>query len=108
MVECRQPHYPGPVPEEVMDWSLVLASQEIEAMIVRTEAGWGLAVEEARLRAGAGGPGQYRRKTAAGAGNNGCRVRAWSSTGARWFGRRGWRRFITGRWWRFPSCKGRE
>ena len=31
---------------EVMDWSLVLASQEIEAMIVRTEAGWGLAVEE--------------------------------------------------------------
>ena len=31
---------------EVMDWGLVLASQEIEAMIVRTDPGWGLAVEE--------------------------------------------------------------
>lgn len=29
-----------------MDWGLVLASQEIEAMIVRTGEGWGLVVEE--------------------------------------------------------------
>lgn len=29
-----------------MDWGLVLASQDIEAMIVRTEPGWGLAVGE--------------------------------------------------------------
>jgi membrane associated rhomboid family serine protease len=31
---------------EVMDWSLVLASQGIEARIVRSEEGWGLEVEE--------------------------------------------------------------
>ncbi len=31
---------------QVMDWSLVLASQDIEAAIVRGDAGWGLEVEE--------------------------------------------------------------
>jgi membrane associated rhomboid family serine protease len=31
---------------QVMDWSLVLASQDIEAAIVRDDAGWGLAVDE--------------------------------------------------------------
>ncbi|HXR06777.1 MAG TPA: rhomboid family intramembrane serine protease [Candidatus Acidoferrum sp.] len=45
---------------EVMDWSLVLASQEIEAMIVRTEAGWGLAVEEGDYERAQAALGQYR------------------------------------------------
>ena len=31
---------------QVMDFGLVLASQEIEATTLRTEEGWGLAVEE--------------------------------------------------------------
>ena len=31
---------------QVMDWGLVLASQDIEAMIVRTEGGWALVVDE--------------------------------------------------------------
>jgi membrane associated rhomboid family serine protease len=31
---------------QVMDWSLVLASQDIEAAIVRGDAGWGLEVDE--------------------------------------------------------------
>ena len=31
---------------EVMDWSLVLASQAMEATIVQTDPGWGLIVAE--------------------------------------------------------------
>jgi membrane associated rhomboid family serine protease len=43
-----------------MDWGLVLASQEIEAMIVRTEGGWGLAVEERDYERAQAALQQYR------------------------------------------------
>jgi membrane associated rhomboid family serine protease len=43
-----------------MDWSLVLASQEIEARIVRTEGGWGLEVEEEDCERAQGTLRQYR------------------------------------------------
>jgi membrane associated rhomboid family serine protease len=45
---------------EVMDWGLVLASQGIEARIVRTEGGWGLEVEEEDYERAQGALRQYR------------------------------------------------
>jgi membrane associated rhomboid family serine protease len=45
---------------EVMDWGLVLASQEIQAMIVRTDGGWGLAVEEPDYQRAQAALRQYR------------------------------------------------
>ena len=43
-----------------MDWGLVLASQGIEARIVRTEGGWGLEVEEEDYERAQGALRQYR------------------------------------------------
>ena len=43
-----------------MDWGLVLASQEIEAMIERTEEGWGLVVEERDYERAQAALQQYR------------------------------------------------
>ena len=45
---------------QVMDWGLVLASQEIEAMIVRTDGGWGLVVEESQYERAQAALRQYR------------------------------------------------
>ena len=43
-----------------MDWGLVLASQEIEAMISRTEEGWALVVEERDYQRAQAALQQYR------------------------------------------------
>jgi membrane associated rhomboid family serine protease len=43
-----------------MDWGLVLASQEIEAMIARTEEGWALVVEERDYQRAQAALQQYR------------------------------------------------
>jgi len=45
---------------QVMDWGLVLASQEIEAIIERTEDGWGLVVEERDYERAQAALRQYR------------------------------------------------
>jgi membrane associated rhomboid family serine protease len=45
---------------QVMDWGLVLASQEIEATIVRTDGGWGLVVQESQYERAQAALRQYR------------------------------------------------